>query len=55
MEQFYTIKDLQSLLKLSRLSLYRYIKKWELKTHKLGKNHRISEKDLQEFLDKNKN
>lgn len=54
-QEYYTINQLIDLLHLSRLSFYRYIKKWELQTYKFWKSHRIKKSDLDKFIKKYKN
>jgi len=52
---FYTIKDIMEILKLTRLTIYRYIDKWLIKTYKFWKEHRIKKEDFEEFLQNHKN
>lgn len=48
----YTVKDLMSILKVSRRTLYNYISSNQIKTIKLGREHRVTEEALREFLSK---
>ena len=54
MEKYYTIDEVAELLKVSKMTLYRYIKSKKLPAIKLGKEYRVSASDLQAFLDSNK-
>lgn len=50
---FFTIEEVAKLLKVSEMTIYRYIKAKKLSAYKLGrKAYRIKDKDLQAFLDK---
>jgi len=46
----YTVKEVKDILKVSRRTLYNYIKSGDLTAVKVGKYWRIRESDLQEFL-----
>lgn len=48
--EFYTIKEVMKILKVSRLTIYRYIKSRKLKTYKLWLVHRIKKEDFKNFL-----
>ena len=51
---FYTVKEVMKLLKLSRLTIYRYIEAKKLKTYKFWLEHRIKKEDLENFLNQSK-
>lgn len=51
---FYTVNDVMKILQLSRLSIYRYINSWELKSYKIW-GHKIKKEDLYKFIEKHKN
>lgn len=51
MDKFYTIAELEEILKLSDVTIRRYIRLGKLKTQKLGRQHRITESSLKAFLD----
>lgn len=47
----YTVKEVADLLKVSKMSVSRYIKAGKLKSRKLGSMHRITDTDLRKFLE----
>ncbi len=53
-EKFYTINEVMLLLQVAKLTVYRYIKNWKLKAYKIWKEFRISQNDLEEFMEKSK-
>ena len=54
MDKLLTIKEVAKYLRVSERSVNRYIESGRLKASKIGQ-WRISQKDLEEFLNKNKN
>lgn len=54
-KEFYTITEIMGLLQLSRITLYRYIDSWKLKTYKFWRDHRIKKEDLESFISEHKN
>ena len=50
--KIYTVQELTELLKVTQRTLYRYIKAGQLKTIKLGREYRVTEDALKEFLEK---
>ena len=54
-KDFYKVKEVMEILQLSRLTIYRYIDKWELKTYQFWRQHRIKKEDFEGFLEKHKN
>ena len=54
MEKYYTIDEVAELLKVSKMTLYRYIKSKKLPAIKLWKEYRVTASDLQSFLDSKK-
>ena len=54
MEKLLTIKEVAEYLRVSERSINRYIEAGRLKASKIGQ-WRISQKDLEEFLNQNKN
>lgn len=48
----YTTEDALEILKVSQRTLYRYIKAGQIKAIKLGREYRITEEALREFLEK---
>lgn len=51
---FYTIDEVCDILRVSRMTIYRYIKAKKLLAYKLGKEMRIAKTDFQLFLDARK-
>lgn len=47
----YTTEEVQDILKVTRRTLYRYIKAGQIKTVKLGREYRITEEALKDFLE----
>ena len=52
--KFYTVEQVSEILQLHWQTVLTYIKKKELPAFKLGKGYRISEKDLNKFIDSKK-
>lgn len=52
-DDVYTINDLMDILKVTRRTLLKYIKDGKLKAFKLGNEWRITNRQLEEFIDKN--
>jgi excisionase family DNA binding protein len=49
-EKIYTIDEIVELLKVTRRTVYSYVKNKGLKTMKVGKYLRVHERDLKDFL-----
>ena len=49
-EQFYSIEEVAKMLKVTYLTVYRWIQAKKLKALKAGKQYRIIKKDLDNFL-----
>ena len=52
--QFYTIEEIADLLKVSYLTVFRWVKADKLAAYKVGKLYRIDVQDLNKFLEKSK-
>lgn len=52
--QFYTIEEIAELLKVSYLTVFRWVKAGKLTAYKVGKQYRIDIQDLNNFLEKSK-
>ncbi len=50
MEQYYLLEEVAQKLRVSNMTIYRYIKAKKLKAIKLEKEWRIASVDLEEFL-----
>lgn len=48
--KFMTIKEIADILKLDKMTIYRYVKRGTLKAHLFGKEYRIKESDFEDFL-----
>lgn len=49
-----TVKQVQQQLNVSRALVYRLIERGELASHRIGKSIRVSEEDLEAYLQKSK-
>ncbi len=54
MDKFYTVQEVAEMLKVHWQTILNYIKTKKLKAVKIGKEYRIREADLSEFLETNK-
>ena len=52
--EFYTLKDVSEMLHVSMTTIYRYVKEGRLTPAKIGNSYRVTEADLQEFIDRGK-
>lgn len=50
--KIYTTNELQDILQVKKRTLYNYIKANQIKAIKLGREWRVTEEALQEFLEK---
>lgn len=48
----YTVEEATEILKVTRRTLYRYIKAGQIKSIKLGREYRITEEALKDFLNR---
>lgn len=48
----YTLKEVEAILKVTQRTLYNYIKGGQLKAVKMGRQWRVTEDSLKEFLEK---
>ena len=48
--KIYTVKEVADLLKVSKMTISRYIQSGKLKSSKLGRMYRITDDDLRKFL-----
>lgn len=53
-EKIYTVKEVSEILKVHFQTILGYIKDGKLKAMKIGKGYRISQKDLDKFLEDSK-
>lgn len=52
--KFYTIEEIAILLKVSYLTVFRWIQTGKLSAYKIGKQYRIDVLDLNKFLERSK-
>ena len=53
--KLYTLQEVADYLKVSRQTIYNYVTAKRLKASKIGKEYRVTEKDLQDFLKSGRN
>lgn len=53
-EKLLTINEIIAILKVSKLTIYRYIKAGKLPAYKVGRDYRIKQDDFNKLLEKNK-
>ena len=51
-KEFYLVEELAERLRISKMTIYRYIKAGKLSAHKIGKEFRIDKHEFNSFLDK---
>jgi len=52
--KFYLVEELAKVLRVSKMTIYRYIKAKKIKAYKIGKEFRIDYEEFNKFLDKAK-
>lgn len=52
--QFYTIQEVADLLKISYITVFRWVKSEKITSYKVGKQHRIKSLDLDNFIKNSK-
>ena len=53
-KEFYLVEELAEKLRVSNMTIYRYIKARRLEAHKIGKEFRIDRAEFEKFLNKTK-
>lgn len=53
-EQYYSIEEVASMLKVAYLTVYRWIQAGKLKAIKAGKQYRITETNIKKFVESKK-
>ena len=48
---FYLVSELAEKLRVSEMTIYRYIEAGKLKAHRLGKGYRIPKEEFEKFLE----
>ncbi len=51
-KEFYLVEELAEALRVSNMTIYRYIKAGKLSAHKIGKEFRIGKLEFVEFIEK---
>lgn len=51
-KEFYLVEELAERLRVSNMTIYRYIKAGKVKAHKIGKEFRISKDEFSKFLNR---
>lgn len=51
-KEFYLVGELAEKLRVSNMTIYRYIAKGKVKAYKIGKEFRIKDEEFNKFLDK---
>ena len=54
-KEFYLVEELAKRLRVSKMTIYRYIKAKKLKAYKIGKEFRIDKTEFNNFLNRVKN
>jgi excisionase family DNA binding protein len=50
--EFYLVEELAKVLRVSNMTIYRYIKAGKVKAYKIGKELRIAKEEFNKFLNK---
>jgi len=50
--KYYTVEEIAEMLKMNKFTVYKWVQNKQIKFIKIGSSVRISEDDLQEYLDK---
>ncbi|XOB46397.1 MAG: helix-turn-helix domain-containing protein [Candidatus Nealsonbacteria bacterium] len=53
-KEFYLVEELAEKLRVSNMTIYRYIKAGKIEAYKIGKEFRIDEKEFNNFLNNSK-
>lgn len=53
--KFYTLQEVADMLRVSRQTIYNYVTAKKLRATKLGKEYRVTDEDLQAFIDSGRN
>ncbi|MBD3282351.1 MAG: helix-turn-helix domain-containing protein [Candidatus Portnoybacteria bacterium] len=51
-KEFYLVEELANKLRVSNMTIYRYIKAGKIKAYKIGKEFRIDDKEFNKFLNR---
>ena len=53
--KLYTLKEVADILKVSRQTIYNYLAAGRLRATKIGREYRVTEKDLKKFIETGRN
>lgn len=53
--KLYTLQEVADVLRVTRQTIYNYVTAKRLKASKIGKEYRVTEEDLQDFLKNGRN
>ena len=53
--RLYTLQEVANILRVTRQTIYNYVTAKKLKAVKYGREYRVSEKNLQEFIENGRN
>jgi len=54
-KHFYLVEELAERLRVSKMTIYRYLKDGKLQAHKIGKEYRIKKSEFESFLNQTSN
>lgn len=54
-DKFYTLQEVADILRVTRQTIYNFVSEKKIKASKIGREYRVSEKDLQDFVKQNRN
>lgn len=49
--EFYTLKEVAKMLRVSMTTIYRYVESGKLNAVKIGNSYRVTDEDLRKFID----
>ena len=53
--KLYTLQEVANILKVSRQTIYNYVTKKQMRATKYGREYRVTDADLQEFIKNGRN
>ncbi len=54
-DEFYTLREVAKLLKVSYMTVFRWVKSEKIPAYKFEKQYRVSKEDLEKFIEERKN
>jgi len=52
-DEYYTLQEVADMLKISYMTVFRWVKVGKIKTVKIGKQHRVKKEVLEKFIESN--